>query len=323
MFCVLKEWHPMVGVDFHTQVLPPPAPPVPFVPYYTGLFLFGSGLTCKYAPTSLTHGFSYTMLRGTDIGPLIPHIGPPSITLPIEMVLSGSKSHFGPSAHVLGDQWGGSGPIAAALLMCVNPNLNCGMPMPTPTGAVLALTTHVTGMTLGDIYAGFCMMMWDLVLQTLLNLIGNGLGNWLGKGLGAISRRLGIGMMSRAAARAMCRQQGVRSAAQGMNVMMRSYMSGTSIARGSAIINQVWGRVGVPAMLGVGSPLGPSVSTVRGSDGQPLLPSAYDRATGNQDGLNPERRANAEGQQIDQSSSGQAVNRYLDGPEQGPTELFP
>jgi cytochrome b len=324
-FCVLKQWHPMVGIDYHTANPPPPAPPVPFAPYATSMLLFGSGITCKYAPTSMTHGFSFTMLRGTDIGPSIPHIGPPSLTILIEILLSGSKSHFGPSAHVARDQYGESGPIGAALMVTVNPNLNCGYPIPTPTGFVLAITTHVTGMTLGDICAGLSMMAWDCALQAVLNAIGEGLGKWLGKGLGAIGERLGWGALTRAAARQLCRAQGVRS---GMNAMMRSLLEsnrakGAAVARGVALINAVWGRLAAPVMFGLGGPIGPSLSNVHGSDGKPLVKAPYDRATGNENILNPERDANEGGKAIDQSGAGHAVNGYLDGPEEGPTELFP
>lgn len=327
-FCVLKQWHLMVGVDYHIANPPPPAPPVPFSPYNTAMLLLGSGITSKYAPTSMTHGFSFTMLGGTDIGPFIPHIGPPSLTIAIEMALSGSKSHFGPSAHVARDQYGGSGPIGAALLMTVNPNLNCGTPTPTPTGFVLAPTTHVTGMTLGDICAGLSMMGWDAAVQGLLNVIGDGLGRWLGRGLGGIGKRLGWGTMSRYAARQLARAAGTRSKAQGLNAAMHAIQDsniakGETIDRGVALINAVWGRLAVPAMLGFGSPLGPSVSNVRGSDGQPLVPSAYDQETGSQNYLNPGRDSNAGGQAVDQSGAGKAVNRYLNGPEEAPTELFP
>jgi hypothetical protein len=275
----------------------------------------------------MTHGFSFTMLRGTDIGPMIPHIGPPSTTLPIEIMLSGSKSHFGPTAHVIGDQYGGSGPIGAALLVTVNPNLNCGVPVPTPTGFVLALTTHVTGMTLGDLYSGFAMMVWDFSIQSLLNLIGAGLGKLLGKGLGAIGKAMGWGAMTRAAARQLARAQGVRSAAQGMNATMRTLLGNDraraeAIARGAALIDAVWGRVATPLMFGVGSPIGPSLSNVPGPGGQPLGTSAYDRAT-SEKGINPQGRADADGQYVDHSSAGQAANRYLNGPEDGPTEYFP
>jgi hypothetical protein len=134
--------------------------------------------------------------------------------------------------------------------------------------------------------------------------------------------------MARAAARRLAKEEGARSAALGLNAAMHAIKDsnlakGEAIAHGVALINSVWGRLASPVMFGVGSPLGPSISNVRGSDGQPLIPSAYDRETGNQNILNSEQNANSGGKAIDQSGAGHAANSYLDGPEEGPTELFP
>jgi hypothetical protein len=60
------------------------------------------------------------MLRGTDIGPLIPHIGCPSLLTPLDILLSSSASYFGPSSYMVA-----GAPVAAALIINVNLNLNC------------------------------------------------------------------------------------------------------------------------------------------------------------------------------------------------------
>jgi hypothetical protein len=138
------------------------------------------------------------MARGTDIGPVIPHLGAPSVPLPIEIAFSASKSHFGPRSYVEKDNKGENNHIAAALLEHLNPNLNCGTPFPTPTGLVLAMNTHGVGMTWGDIVAGAVQMAIDTALQTALYYAGNGVG-W---GLGKIASRLGPQALSRTAARA-------------------------------------------------------------------------------------------------------------------------
>ncbi len=199
---VMKDWHPMIGVDLHICNPPPPAPPIPMTPYRTAMLLRGTVgwfLTAKYCPTHHSAGWGVTMARGTDIGPLIPHIGPPSITLPIEVAFSASKSHFGPRNYVEKDNYDNKAHIAAALGGFVNPNLNCGTPCPTPTGMVLALNTHGVGMTQGDIAAGMTQMVVDVVLQTAFSA----LGNLAASGLGWLARKVGPQLIPRDAARRM------------------------------------------------------------------------------------------------------------------------
>jgi hypothetical protein len=175
--CVLKHWHPMAGVDFHIPWPPGSPSPAPSpVPYKTGMLLIGpTTLTCKLLETVVSDSWGITVGVGTDIGPLIPHIGPPSVTLPIEMLFSSSKSHFTTSLYQ-----GKNQPIACALLVIVNPNLNCGNPLPTPTGFVIAMTTHVVGMTWGDVFGGLGAMFGDFCVQAVLNKLGNMAGGALG-----------------------------------------------------------------------------------------------------------------------------------------------
>lgn len=155
---VLKNWHPMLGFDFHTQVPPPPAPPIPSMVYYTGSAMFGVTMgttTQKYFPTHPSSGFGLTMARCTDIGPIIGHFGPmPHILLPIEIMLSSSKSYFGASTYVGKDNTGSVSPICVCALVVVNPNVNCGTPVGTPTGVVPGLNTHVAHMDPADYAVG-------------------------------------------------------------------------------------------------------------------------------------------------------------------------
>ncbi|CAN5807448.1 hypothetical protein BH11PLA1_BH11PLA1_17950 [soil metagenome] len=178
MLCaVMKHWHPMCGVDFHIQVPPPPAPPIPSMPYKTFSAMCGSlgwFTTVKYFPTHNSSGFGYTMAKGTDIGPMIPHLGPqPHITLPIEMLASASKSHFGVAKYAGQDNTKADNCIAVGALGFTNPNLNCGTPMPTPTGMIIVLNTHMASMTLGDFLAGCIDMGVDFLIQWGLNKLGD------------------------------------------------------------------------------------------------------------------------------------------------------
>jgi hypothetical protein len=146
---VMKHLDIMIGIDLH--ICWPPGSPLPLpnpMPYLVVMPMCGTFLTAVMAPTALTLS-QMTMKRGTDIGPLIPHIGPPSKLTPMDILLSGSASHFGPSAVVVE-----GAPVAAALLYLINPNLNCNSSCPLPTGLVLCFTTHYVGMTLFDVMFG-------------------------------------------------------------------------------------------------------------------------------------------------------------------------
>lgn len=170
---VLKNVHPMLGCDWHIPWVPgTPAPAPAAVPYFVMSVMGGTMVTSKMTSTTFTDFFGLTMLSGTDIGPLLPHMGPPSLTLPFELIGSSSKSHFC-VANVQAD----NSPIVVSLLFVVNPNLNCGMPIPTPTGVVLALTTHRVDMSWADITAGLATMCADFLLQAALAWAGGAIGN--------------------------------------------------------------------------------------------------------------------------------------------------
>ena len=160
MFAVMKHWDIMIGIDVHTCW--PPGSPYPTgpKPYLVCMLMTGTMLTAQMAFTAVTFN-GWTMQRGTDIGPLIPHIGPPSLLTPIDMLFSSSASYFGPSSHTVE-----GAPVAAALLMVVNPNLNCHFFGPAPTGFVLCFTTHYVGMTIFDILFGVISMAVAVVIGT-------------------------------------------------------------------------------------------------------------------------------------------------------------
>lgn len=175
---VLKHWHPMMGVDFHIPWPPgaPAAAPSP-VPYFTVQIMNGLNITANKANDALSHYKGLTMLKVTDIGPFIGHVGTPSILLAFEIPGSWSKSYFGSSRCKSKGT-----PVAVALLYIVNLNLNCGTPIPTPTGRVLALTTHFVDMTFGDIISGVLQMAADAAIAAALNKLGSVLcGDLLGK----------------------------------------------------------------------------------------------------------------------------------------------
>ncbi len=263
---VLKNWHPMIGLDFHICVPPPVGPPIPWTPYVTGMVLNGTAgfvLTVKYCPTHFSAGWGLTMARGTDIGPMIPHLGPPSVPMAIEFLFSASKSHFGPRSYVEKDNKGDNNHVAAALVENINPNLNCGTPCPTPTGLVIAMNTHGVGMTWGDIIAGAAQMAIDAAVQTALFYIGNGIGS----GFGKIAGRFGPQALSRTAARQAARAAGNKALGQAAKQLRADQLAkitkwNSGIGRGVSVLVNIFG----------GGPMGADAGAVDGPTGFSLVP---------------------------------------------------
>lgn len=198
MHAVMKAWHPMLGRDLH--VVWPPGSPVPVAPapFFTYHVLLGWGFG-SIAATHNTHGAAWCMKRNTDIGPLIPHIGPPSLLTPLDMIFSASVSYFASSRYKVEGE-----PAACALLFNFNPNLNCGSPFPFSVGVVIAITTHYVSMTWGDFLGGLLSFAIDFALQCALSWI-------IGKGAGAIANRIAPPLLSKQAAKALLRSQGVKN----------------------------------------------------------------------------------------------------------------
>jgi hypothetical protein len=119
------------------------------------------------ARTDVVHsGMGMTMIRGTDIGPLIPHVGTPQYLLPVTILMSASKCEFGATSVMTPE-----GPIAVAVAAVVNFNLNCMGPTcpPLPLGLVPAVATEAAGFTLGDFLGGLAALVFDSALQYLIN----------------------------------------------------------------------------------------------------------------------------------------------------------
>ncbi len=180
-FNMLKDIHIMVSIPYiemHNAVYPPPLPPTPpYLPHLSTAPLcvppFGA-LTGKPNGTMFSD-LSRTLSQGTDIGPLIPHIhippAPPNVLLAVIFLTSGSKSHFGASRHVLE-----KGPAAFAVMKYASINLNCAGATwpPLPSGLVAAAwATNVTGVSVGDIVAGFAHIVLDALVQFGLNRLFN------------------------------------------------------------------------------------------------------------------------------------------------------
>ena len=172
MFNVHLEFHPMLGVDFHDEICPPPVPPVKMEPHIVAALMNWVMPSSLADTTRNMPGLARVMNRGTDIENFIPHIpiGPGLLLAPLIIATSGSKTHFGPArVKANGDA------IAAAILVIVGVNLNCSDPLPMPTGLVLAPNTVMTSMSMGDIIGSCFAMATDAICQ---GLIQKGLGKF-------------------------------------------------------------------------------------------------------------------------------------------------
>jgi hypothetical protein len=134
---------------------------------------------------------------------------------------------------------------------------------------VMAITTHVLGMTVGDIAGGVFNMLWDAAIQTALFRVFD--SKLAGKLFGAlatrIGARLGPKLLGRTAARQLARAMGQRA---NIGPMQRALQAARRAELAKFV--QVTGQR-IPVVVGqaVGSPLGPSVSNYGPKSG-------YDRA---------------------------------------------
>jgi len=291
IFCVLKDWHPMLGVDMHIPwPLGSPTPAPTAVPYRTGAMLrWVTDLTVRYAPTTLSVE-GYSMVRETDIGPGIPHVGVPSYLTPIDMLFSSSKSYFGTSETVVTDQTGSPGDLAVAVGCVVNLNWNCGTVAPLGIGVVLAPSSNVASMSLADFLKGLFQFALEFAIQLAINWL---IGRWTSNRFGSISNwlktRLGIGArsaMNRGALRELIREirrefprprpsfSELKPLAEALRAADRAksrvydYTANAITAVSTSVIS-----------FFVGAPQGQSVSSYKNPDGsQRLMKSFYDQS---------------------------------------------
>ncbi len=180
--CILMPIHPMIGIDYHDLVPPPPAPPtpVPMQPYGVVQVLMGISGDSKFTTKVFTMNFP-AMHMGTDIGKALVHVGnPANLLLPVIIGFSASKSLFGASTVQAEGK-----PVATACMVFANQNLNCNNPVNLPTGSVCAPNTVMAGMSLGDYLTGALMMGVDMLVSFLFSKLPfkNQLSNEAGTGL--------------------------------------------------------------------------------------------------------------------------------------------
>ncbi len=172
----LIAMHPVIGIDMHDIIIPP-APPVAG-PYVWVQILSGLLMpTVQMEPTVVSSFGFPVMQRGTDIGPLLVHVGNPvNIALPFIILGSASKSEFGAFSVLVKKK-----PVAIAVAKYLNFNLNCWGPMlpsplPVPSGTVIAFNTVEVGFSIGDLVASLFALIVDMAIQGLMNVLGDKIG---------------------------------------------------------------------------------------------------------------------------------------------------
>lgn len=187
MCCVITRFHRMVGCDLHTAdptfPVPPYLPGTPHIVYaVTRLALWSDAEEKESKRVDTAAG--PPMSKVFDIGVRIPHLG---VNHPIPLLFlfltSSSQGHFGVHS-VQTDR----GPIAVALELFVNPQLQCNdflptpklfpLPFPLPTGVVIAPNTVVAGLTLGDFLAGLLSMALTSVATLAMGFVTGSFIKW-------------------------------------------------------------------------------------------------------------------------------------------------
>lgn len=205
MHIVLRPYHVMLGCDYHNEVTATIPPlPAPMIPHVAGHIMQGWGLTPTAKMTANSQALGTAIMqRDTDIGNGIIHVPippyPPCALLVLIIPFSGSKSYFGPSSVLTADAStpGAKLPIAGALLVVVNINLNCADPCSMPLNVVISWGNVVCGMSFGDILGGILAMGIDAAISYGFNKLGSALGGRLfGKITNEFFNKLAEGLLS-------------------------------------------------------------------------------------------------------------------------------
>ena len=208
-FPVLTTVQPIIGVDMHKS-LPPPPPAGPLMLPHP--VVWGSGLSQKTGfmwaiaatsrasspesgcPKPVSVGFGHACGRTHDAGPHPGHIWPNAL-LPLILLGSSSKSSFGSGTVkvAVSPQGGGSADMAVNCAFVMNLNMQCqDFPIPpAPTGFCFTIHYNVmAGFSLADFCRGVVQWLVDLALTWLVGLVSAGLSAAL-KGL--VTKLMGNG----------------------------------------------------------------------------------------------------------------------------------
>jgi hypothetical protein len=180
---VLTTVQPIVGVDMHMSIPPPPPVGPVMVPHPV---VWGTGLSQKIGWTGnskasspesgctrpVAVGFGYACGQQHDAGPHLGHLWP-NVFYPLISYGASSKSHFGSSTVriAVAPDKGGSEAMAVNVYGICNLNLHChDFPFPPfPSGLSFTIHYSVTaGFSFGDLLWGWLSMCVDMALGWLM-----------------------------------------------------------------------------------------------------------------------------------------------------------
>lgn len=176
---VLGEWMPFTGTDPHTGIMPGP-PPVPVIEVLLcgGFLHWAQTERVGRIATTIHTPHGRMIMRGSDVGPLIPHAPvtvPPIPLLALIIPASTAKSQFGVHS-VLGTPAGFH--PAVGVLFAVGIQQDCGDALPGISAAVgvsqqYSIFNHsvVAGFTLGDLVGSIFAWAWESRATMLFDLI--------------------------------------------------------------------------------------------------------------------------------------------------------
>lgn len=208
-FPIFTTIQPIVGVDMHKSIPPPPPAGPLMLPHPV---VWGSGLSQKTGfmwaiaatsrasspesgcPRPTVAGFGHACGRTHDAGPHPAHIWP-NVLLPLILLGSSSKAEFGSGTVkvAVSPQGGNAMDLAVNVAYVMNLNLDCqDFPLPPlPTGLCFTIHYNITaGFGLMDFLRGLIQCAVDAALTWLVGVACAGLGSVL---KGALARLMGNG----------------------------------------------------------------------------------------------------------------------------------
>lgn len=190
----IAAFMPIFGCDFHKELPPLPAVPVPHVVVWF-IYGIGSPATSRVEMT-VRSPIGALAGRGHDAGPFVGHIPIPPTScamLPIVLAGSGSKCEFGAGSVKLGSN---GYPAAVGLLFAIGPQLHCNdLPIPglNPTCpgftgfdlSILNLTVRA-GFGLADFIGSMAGAYYDILATAAIAFVAGKIGDGIGKVVGGL-----------------------------------------------------------------------------------------------------------------------------------------
>ncbi len=176
----IKSTNVYIGISIH-KLWPPMSPaPVGYAPSIEGAMLFWIDPSGRMTSTDVKFDGRSPVLKGHDIGKLIPTITLPPANLWLIIAIATSSAEVKFAKHTVEV----NGTPAGAHFPFLMPMKACGDPFSLPTGIVpdvIFRNTVVFGLSLADLLKGWFALLIDLVVEVLIDLLFKLVGKGLKK----------------------------------------------------------------------------------------------------------------------------------------------